>query len=150
MIDLTPDRYEIKLNKLAIQDTVSNYALMQSPDHAMHAIVQTLVGTFIRQLQHSDHITWSISYPTSWWQHFKQDVMPKWFVKRYPVKLKTETYEYVADLSLVKVADYQMLEACGPNPIYVQLRRRDPALPDYAGGPSFEAGKRTSYKVAYS
>lgn len=26
---------------------------------------------------------------TSWWQHFKQDVMPKWFVRKFPVKTKT-------------------------------------------------------------
>ena len=24
--------------------------------------------------------------PSSWWQHFKKDCMPKWFVKRWPVK----------------------------------------------------------------
>ena len=150
MIDLTPDRHEIKLNKLAVQGNVSHYELLQRPDETMNATVMMLIGTFIKQLQHSDHVIWSVSYPTSWWQHFKQDVMPKWFVKRYPVKLKTETYEYVADLSLVKVADYQMLQACGPNPIYVQLRLRNVTTRDYEGGASFEANKHTSHKVAYS
>jgi len=24
--------------------------------------------------------------PASWWHHFKQDCMPKWFVKKWPVK----------------------------------------------------------------
>lgn len=24
----------------------------------------------------------TVSYPASWWQHFKQDKMPKWFTRR--------------------------------------------------------------------
>lgn len=24
--------------------------------------------------------------PSSWWQHFKKDCMPKWFIRRYPIK----------------------------------------------------------------
>lgn len=30
------------------------------------------------------------SYPKTWWQHFKKDVMPEWFTKKFPVELKRE------------------------------------------------------------
>ncbi len=30
-----------------------------------------------------------MNFPSSWWQHFKRDKMPKWFVKRWPVKVTT-------------------------------------------------------------
>lgn len=36
-------------------------------------------------------------YPTSWWQMFKRDVMPKWFQKRFPVKSE----EYVIDAKVI-------------------------------------------------
>jgi hypothetical protein len=124
------DRIELKLDKLCLEHVASNYNYSRMPKDQIGASVERLVGTFIRKLQHSDQIKWSVSYPSSWWQHFKRDMMPKWFIKRYPVTLKTESYEYIADLSLVKVADYQMLQACGPNPIYVQLRSRP--IRDYA------------------
>lgn len=29
--------------------------------------------------------------PASWWQHFKRDCLPAWFVKRWPVKYVTVT-----------------------------------------------------------
>ena len=33
--------------------------------------------------------------PTSWWEHFKRDVMPEWFQKRFPVGLKEVRTEEV-------------------------------------------------------
>lgn len=33
------------------------------------------------------------SHPVSWWQMFKRDVMPRWFVKRFPVVSKTATID---------------------------------------------------------
>jgi len=31
------------------------------------------------------------TYPTTWWDHFKRDHMPKWFVERYPVQYTTHS-----------------------------------------------------------
>ncbi len=25
-------------------------------------------------------------HPSSWWQHFKKDIAPKWFIERFPIK----------------------------------------------------------------
>lgn len=126
------DRVELKLQKFTLEQVTSGYDY-QTYSHAdfTRETVHRLVGTFIQKLQHSELIVWEVSYPSSWWQHFKRDVLPKWFVKRYPVTLKIEHHEYIADLSLVKVADYQTLQACGPNPIYVQLRQRPVTARDY-------------------
>lgn len=30
--------------------------------------------------------------PLNWWQHLKKDHAPEWFVKKWPVKYKTETH----------------------------------------------------------
>jgi hypothetical protein len=40
-----------------------------------------------------DTYTFNIGYkvPASWWEHFKQDKMPSWFIKRYPVQYATGT-----------------------------------------------------------
>ena len=32
----------------------------------------------------------TFKYPATWWQYFKQDKMPKWFLDKYPVKYQTE------------------------------------------------------------
>jgi hypothetical protein len=42
--------------------------------------------------------TLTVQYPETWWEHFKQRWLPKWALKRWPVKYKviTETYEVMA------------------------------------------------------
>lgn len=42
-------------------------------------------------LGQEDHQRYSVSVdiPATWWQHFKQDHAPGWFVRRFPVKTKT-------------------------------------------------------------
>ena len=29
-----------------------------------------------------------VEFYSSWWQQFKSECMPKWFIKRYPIKFK--------------------------------------------------------------
>lgn len=41
---------------------------------------------------------------SSWWQHFKHDYMPKWFISRYPVK-KTRKSGY-ATIKFTRYAEY--------------------------------------------
>lgn len=33
--------------------------------------------------------TESVSYPATWWEHFKHRFAPAWFLKRWPVRLTT-------------------------------------------------------------
>ena len=33
-------------------------------------------------------VEFSVSVPSSWWQHFKQDNFPSWLVRMFPVKFK--------------------------------------------------------------
>lgn len=35
--------------------------------------------------------TWT--YPTTWWDHFKQECFPKWLLAKYPAKYTTESIE---------------------------------------------------------
>ena len=43
--------------------------------------------------------TVSIEVPADWWQHWKQDCAPAWFVKRWPVKMRKHerTAKFVVD-----------------------------------------------------
>lgn len=34
-----------------------------------------------------------VSYPSTWWQHFKQRWFPKWVLKKWPVKLTIKIME---------------------------------------------------------
>lgn len=35
-------------------------------------------------------------YPNSFWQQFKKDYMPAWFVKKFPIKTNTRTVSFLA------------------------------------------------------
>lgn len=67
-----------------------------------YAYAQTLAHDIILQVrqpvwgQTLDTIT--ITEPASWWQMLKRDHAPKWFLKRYPVKVVVlKRYEVRAD-----------------------------------------------------
>lgn len=47
----------------------------------LHYVYQEDLGTY----------THTLTMPATWWEHFKQDWMPAWFIERYPVKLKYST-----------------------------------------------------------
>lgn len=34
-------------------------------------------------------VEFTVRYPSTWWQHFKQANFPRWLLKKYPVKEKT-------------------------------------------------------------
>ena len=34
-----------------------------------------------------------VNIPTSWWQHFKQDCMPAWFMRLFPVKYDQRKFD---------------------------------------------------------
>ncbi len=36
----------------------------------------------------------SVEYPDGWWEFFKQDYAPGWFLRRWPVKMKKITYDW--------------------------------------------------------
>lgn len=68
-------------------------SLAVAPEFSTYKIGHDLVReTLVHQM---DQYIWSlpqdrieVKVPSSWWQHFKRDMMPKWFTDRYPVKDK--------------------------------------------------------------
>lgn len=48
----------------------------------------------------------SFNYPATWWQHFKRDKMPKWYVEKYPVKM--QTVSKVRNVKFKRHATYPM------------------------------------------
>lgn len=89
--------------KMAVREMVSNSVLDRAefdvvPDVIMPAMVASL-ATYVL----TDHVLsrtqWAVHrVPSSWWQHFKNDVLgahkiTRWFVARYPVRLAEWTQE---------------------------------------------------------
>lgn len=87
----TIESVELQTIQIIVEHKLSKYEL--------HGLQNLEVGRYI------DHMTDSVCFrfrafclgedikpirlspqPTSWWQMFKRDCMPKWFVKLFPVK----------------------------------------------------------------
>lgn len=70
-------------------------------DHMMNGFVFSL-RTAILESEREEHRTedkQEVSVPSSWWQHFKRDNdLPKWFLKRWPVKYRKIT-TYVVNVT---------------------------------------------------
>ena len=42
-------------------------------------------------------------YPKTWWEHFKKDHMPKWFLAKFPVKFITTTKSITVNTPCVHI-----------------------------------------------
>lgn len=55
-------------------------------------------------------VSFQVSIPKSWWQHFKRDVTPRWFVNLFPVrftvikKTKSVTFRKLATFPKANIA----------------------------------------------
>jgi hypothetical protein len=47
----------------------------------LHYVYQEQIGNY----RHT------VSYPATWWQHFKQDCFPKWLLERFPVQYNSNS-----------------------------------------------------------
>lgn len=77
----------------AIGSTAAD-SLRISVQDDIQGVMGKIVGAsfdVLRDKIHEDKATtyYSWKIPSSWWQHFKQDKMPRWFTNRYPVQYTT-------------------------------------------------------------
>lgn len=86
-LEMIPVMIEHKIRKY---EFLRHYEFGQFCDHLTDSMVLSLKAYVLGETQAP--ITFE-AYPTSWWQMFKRDVMPAWFVKRFPVKSKTVTID---------------------------------------------------------
>ena len=69
--------------------------------------------------------TVSIEVPASWWDHFKQDKMPKWFLKLSPVKMKSKSQTVTFDHKKI-FPDSTIRYPDGLGPVYYHSNPMDP------------------------
>lgn len=74
--------------KFRVCQRFGNYALDSTTLTVERAVQETLIGLESHILGQYDYqkYTVGVRVPATWWDHFRQDVIPKWFVKKYPIK----------------------------------------------------------------
>jgi hypothetical protein len=72
----------------------SSLSIEQYEDYVMGTLISRLHGWILRG-HPKNYIRAGVDVyvPTSWWQMFKRDVLPKWFAQRFPVKTRRERVE---------------------------------------------------------
>ena len=60
-------------------------------------------------------------YPATWFQYLKQDKFPKWFIKKYPVRYKTETRKKSAKFSRYAIYPKSNLDIKNDRELYIKL-----------------------------
>lgn len=91
------NRYEEQL------DRIRTYFEIKLDEHEFrqikHILIEEEVWTnglvlrvqrefFGKQINDQKTVEFTAVFPTTWWQHFKQDYFPNWLLKRFPVKKK--------------------------------------------------------------
>lgn len=85
---------------------IQSMRVERSEDIATRHLIERISMSILRDKIADDSYKARYRYSVydSWWQHFKADVMPAWFVKRYPAK-KTQKSGYVT-VSFTRYAEY--------------------------------------------
>ncbi|MFK5882923.1 MAG: hypothetical protein QM489_01130 [Candidatus Izemoplasma sp.] len=80
---------QLETIQLKVRQELSEVALKDKRFN-LEVLVNDLVGTITLELTtlfSCETIpTPSFKYPKDWWNHFKQDKMPKWFIKKFPIE----------------------------------------------------------------
>lgn len=92
----TAERLEIGVSESVSKELRDYYTVAENmrlgiwENRATRYLVLTLRSFLLdgRKFDHSE--TTAISTPATPWQFFKQEYMPKWFLKRYPVRVVTQ------------------------------------------------------------
>ena len=80
-----------------------NIAFSKEVIEDVDAHARIIEGNIIRAIIKLENYIWaeklvdhsvSHSHYKSWWDHFKDDKMPKWFIKRFPIKSTTITHHF--------------------------------------------------------
>ena len=103
-----------------IASGVVNNTILQKSElwgHGMAMKMRTWILAGKHENGHRKHI---VRVPTSWWQHFKDDIFPKWLKKLAPVdyvfvhSADGEVIEF-GDLYVCPHADIKWKDDCGPH-----------------------------------
>ena len=85
----------------------------QYMDVATNMMLDLSAYVWAQKLQ-DEQVALSVSYPSTWWQHFKQRWFPKWALAKWPVR-KTEvtrTHRFKT-LALLPEFKYEAPRDCG-------------------------------------
>lgn len=100
---------------IALEDRIKPYVPTMAKETLgveVDAPIETLTTRIIahwKELRHKlaeDTYTCHFYHPATPWQHFKQEYLPKWFVKRYPVVNK----KYTRTVNFTRYATYPMAD----------------------------------------
>ena len=69
---------------------------VQFIDTFIYDEVEMFLEIFVNGMsKEKEHFVW-VNVPSNWWQHLKQS-FPKWYLKRFPVKTKSQKHSFKFD-----------------------------------------------------
>jgi hypothetical protein len=76
--------------------------------HVAEGMLVDLQAYVWAQKLQDEKVTLSVSYPASWWEHFKQQWFPAWALRRWPVKeAKVERMHQFRTMALLPEFKYE-------------------------------------------
>lgn len=88
---LSIKQIEFKLQKYVISASIGLEAL--KVDSYLHENLDQLSVRLSKYIV-TDDKSYTLRYSKNIWEHFKLDYMPKWFIKKYPVKYTEQVVDF--------------------------------------------------------
>lgn len=89
-----------------------------------HQYVNKALHSLVLQLHYklAHRVAEQIRFPENWWEAVKERWMPKWFLKRYPVKYKVyNVHEFYTNLPIPPGQNYMRLYRFSPEGSFPEL-----------------------------
>lgn len=111
---LTFERLKQSMSKTLGYTLLDDLNIRSYEDVGIHGMVIEFTAGVLAQRLADDKYTAHFRYkvPSSWWQHFKLEKAPKWFVGRYPVKYDTK--HQTRTVKFTRYATYPMANIAIP------------------------------------
>ena len=116
------DRLIEDLNKMPqVKNTLKLYTRLE---HTMRAMVMNLTAWILRDSNKHETgtktVTETLALPETWWDMLKQHPkFPKWFVKRYPPKVITKSFDFTVNFEKeIRVCPHADIEFRDPMHMY--------------------------------
>lgn len=92
-------KFHFDVMQFTSQQMISEYAIRSAitldvfkEDVSRHLVAQLTMYCVTKE-QNQEKMQGSVSYPSTWWQFFKRRYFPKWWLKKYPVKVTRINYD---------------------------------------------------------
>jgi hypothetical protein len=84
--ELSLEKIPIALDEYVSREQMLNFEIEKVADDVYDYIIYKFKGFLMGEKLREEKKNWKVSYPATWWQMFREQYFPKWWVAKFPIR----------------------------------------------------------------